>query len=368
MSTPLKNVYSFQFFDQLADVLQTVLPSFYKEEFFSRIFSEEWEKKELKERMRHTAQVLHHFLPPAFPEGAQVIQHIIRRLQEEQFPVQHVEFMFLPDYVELYGLEEVETSLRAMETTTQFISCEFAIRPFLLRYPAKVMAQMQVWSLHEHHAVRRFASEGCRPRLPWAMALPFLKRDPSPILPILENLKADTFEFVRRSVANNLNDISKDHPALVLQLLSQWKGQSLQTDWVVKHGCRTLLKQGHPEALRHFGYDGDTHLRLQDFQVLTPEVALGKDLQFSFVLKNTSELPQKVRLEYGVYFQKANKTLSRKVFKISERVYAPVEETSITRRQSFKLITTRKYYPGPHRVSLIVNGQEKEIANFTLLP
>lgn len=367
MPTPLKEVYSPQFFDGFTKVLQKVVPTVEPAEFKRLIFAEGWEAKELKERMRHTAQVLHHFLPQEFPTAVWLILQTIERLKQEQFPVRHVEFMFFPDYVELFGLEDLETATMAMEQITQFISCEFAVRPFLLKYPQQMMAQMLAWSTHEHHAVRRFSSEGCRPRLPWAMALPFLKKDPEPILPILENLKNDSSEFVRRSVANNLNDISKDNPELVLELLAQWKGQTPETDWVVKHGCRTLLKQGHTEVLKYFGYEGDAQLALQDFKVLTPEVALGKDLLFSFLLQNISDLPQKVRLEYGVYFQKANKSLARKVFKISEREFAPVEKVTITRKQSFKYISTRKYYPGPHRVSLIVNGQEKDIADFLVV-
>ncbi|MBA9076731.1 DNA alkylation repair protein [Rufibacter quisquiliarum] len=367
MATPLKEVYSPQFYEAFANVLQKILPALNKEEFKRQIFNDSWATKELKERMRHTAQVLHGFLPKQFPEAVRVILQTIEAIKAQRFPVRHVEFMFFPDYVELYGLEDPVTASKAMEEITQFISCEFAVRPFLLKYPQQMMAQMLAWTQHEHHAVRRFASEGCRPRLPWAMALPFLKKDPAPILPILENLKADASEFVRRSVANNLNDISKDNPALVLQLLAQWKGQTPETDWVVKHGCRTLLKQGHTEVLRYFGFEGGAQLALQDFKVLTPQVPLGNDLRFSFVLQNTSELPQKVRLEYGVYYQKANQSLARKVFKISEREYAPAEQVAVTRKQSFKFITTRKYYPGPHRVSLIVNGQEKEMADFTVV-
>ncbi|RNI21767.1 DNA alkylation repair protein [Rufibacter latericius] len=368
MSTLLKDVYSTQFFDRFTDVLSRVLPTFEKGEFLDLIFTDELGKKELKERMRHTTQVLHHFLPNHFPAAVQLILQTIRQLQDDRFPVQHIEFLFFPDYVEQYGLDDLETSVEAMEKITQFISCEFAVRPFLLRYPVQMMAQMLAWSTHEHPSVRRFASEGSRLRLPWAMALPFLKRDPSPLLPILENLKADPSEFVRRSVANNLNDISKDHPNLVLELLAKWKGCCPETDWVVKHGCRTLLKQGHTEVLRYFGFEGDAPLALTNFKVLTPQVPMGKDLHFSFVLKNIASEPQKVRLEYGVYYQKANQSLARKVFKISERVYPPQEEITVARRQSFKPITTRKFYPGAHRVSLIVNGQEKNIADFIVVP
>ena len=103
--------------------------------------------------------------------------------------------------------------------------------------------------------VRRLASEGCRPRLPWAMALPNLKENPAPIIPILENLKNDPARFVRLSVANNLNDIAKDNPEIVIDLVKKWKGESKEVDWIIKHGCRTLLKQGNPEVMELFGFN-----------------------------------------------------------------------------------------------------------------
>ena len=139
--------------------------------------------------------------------------------------------------------------MKAIEFITQFITCEFAVRPFLLKYGDKMMNQMRAWSLHKSHKVRRLASEGSRPRLPWAMAIPALKKNPMPVLTILENLKNDPSESVRRSVANNLNDISKDRPGMVLKIANAWKGQNKETDAIVRHGCRTLLKHGHPEVL-----------------------------------------------------------------------------------------------------------------------
>ncbi len=134
--------------------------------------------------------------------------------------------MVFTEYVENFGLEHYDISMSAMEFITQFISCEYAIRPFIIRYPGKAMKQMLQWSKHESLHVRRFSSEGCRPRLPWAMALPALKKDPTLILPILENLKDDSSEFVRKSVANNLNDIAKDNPDTVLGIVKRWQGNS----------------------------------------------------------------------------------------------------------------------------------------------
>lgn len=226
---------------------------------------------------------------------------------------------------------------------------------------------MQAWSEHDNHTVRRFASEGCRPRLPWAMAIPFLKIDPAPILPILEKLKNDPSEFVRKSVANNLNDISKDHPQLVIGLVRNWKGQTKDTDWVCKHGSRTLLKQGNRETLDLFGLGNTNALQLKNFQLYTPEVQIGGNLEFGFQLFNANSEAVNIRLEYAVYYQKANASLAKKVYKISEKLYAANSETTIRRKQSFKIISTRKLHKGLHQLSVIINGVEGEKLDFELV-
>jgi len=226
--------------------------------------------------------------------------------------------------------------------------------------------EMIKWSLHENHHVRRLASEGSRPRLPWAMAIPFLKKDPASILPILENLKNDPSEYVRRSVANNLNDIAKDNPQIVLETASKWKGHSKETDAIIKHGCRTLLKQGHPEILSHYGLES-TNIELSNFEIKTPTVKIGDYLQFHFHLNNKNTEPKTIRLEYAVHYKKAKGHLAKKVFKISEKIYQPNQLTKIERNQSFKLITTRVFHTGIHQLSIIINGTESEALEFDLI-
>ncbi|MEI7587518.1 DNA alkylation repair protein [Runella sp.] len=275
-------------------------------------------------------------------------------------------FIFFPDYIEVYGLDDFDTSVKAIEFITQFITCEFAVRPFLLKYGNTMMEQMQAWSLHKNHKVRRLASEGRRPRLPWAMAIPALKKNPTPVLPILENLKNDPSESVRRSVANNLNDISKDHSDVVVQIANAWKGQNKETDAIVRHGCRTLLKQGHSEVLTLYSLVSE-RIHLSDFALLTPTLKIGESLEFSFLILNANAGHQKVRLEYAVYYKRQNGQLSKKVFKISEREYAPDEQVKILRKQRFVLITTRKFYAGTQQLSIIINGEEKEVVPFELM-
>ena len=253
-----------------------------------------------------------------------------------------------------------------METVTQFISCEFAIRPFLIKYPDEVMAQMLKWSKHPHHHVRRFSSEGCRPRLPWAMAIPHLKKDPSPILPILENLKNDESLFVRKSVANNLNDIAKDHPDVVVQLANEWKGVSKETDWIIKHGCRTLLKKAHPSAYKMFGLNGAATAEIVNFKISNKKLKIGERLRFSFDLK-TGKKASKLRLEYAVYYAKASGKQSRKIFQITEKLYEPGKTFPFKKEQRFQDFTTRKHYPGEHKIAIVVNGRELAEKDFSLL-
>ncbi|GGF18491.1 DNA alkylation repair protein [Flavobacterium limi] len=362
----IKDIYSLSFYEKFSQAVTEVHPSFNKQKFIDAIYEGDFAKKEWKERMKHTTIVLHQFMPQKFPEAIILINNIITNLKTNKSINGGLEYIFFADYVEMYGLEDFETSAKAFVYITQFISCEFAVRPFILKYKEKMIDEMTKWSLHENHHVRRLASEGSRPRLPWAMAIPFLKKDPASVLPILENLKNDPSEYVRRSVANNLNDIVKDNPQIVLEIASRWKGHSKETDGIIKHGCRTLLKQGHPEILSHYGLES-TNIELSSFEIKTPIVKIGDYLQFHFHLNNKNEEPKTIRLEYAVHYKKAKGHLAKKVFKISEKIYNPHQLTKIERNQSFKLITTRVFHPGVHRLSIIINGRESPVLEFELI-
>ena len=361
----IKDIYSHAFYDRFTTHLQGVLPTFDKQAFITQIFDADFAQREWKARMKHTTAVLHDFLPAAFPEAVKSIKAIIGHLRKSGYGGDNLAFIFFPDYIETYGIADYEASMDAFVFVTQFISCEFAVRPFILKYGNRMIGEMTQWSLHESAQVRRLASEGSRPRLPWAMAIPALKKDPTPLLPLLENLKGDPSESVRRSVANNLNDIAKDHPDVVIGIAAKWRGISKETDAVVKHGCRTLLKQGDPAILKQYGLESE-HISLSDLTVLTPEVKTGDSLEFSFVIANENKAPHTVRLEYGIYYKKAKGHLTRKVFKISEKVYQAGETATIVRKQPFKVITTRTFHTGTHQLSIIINGEEKDAASFEL--
>lgn len=365
MPTALKEYYSPSFYKELTSAFVAVVPDFNAKLFLKKIYSPDFESKELKQRMRHTTHVLHQFLPDKFKEGYQMIEKVIDLLGADGRGG-GLPYMIFPDYIEVYGIDDLETSITAIENVTQFISCEFGVRPFLLRYEKKMMAQMLRWSKHKSYHVRRFASEGCRPRLPWGLAVPSLKKDPSSVLKVLENLKADPSEWVRKSVANNLNDIAKDHPDFVLDVVRKWSGKSKETDAIIKHGSRTLLKSGHTEILKHYGLDASL-VSLRKFVILTPSITTGDTLEFSFTIKNLADADQLVRLEYAIFYYMKNGQLSKKVFKISERIYLPSAEISVLKKHRFVAITTRTYYTGTHKLSVIVNGEEKAAKTFELI-
>ncbi len=378
MAEPFKIMFIKQLLERFSKDLIVVIPHFDTREFTNQVMDYQWENREFKERCRHIATVLKKFLPSEYKDAIAKILELLDYIEKKQpnfSKIDDTKFglmleygWILDNYVEQYGLDDYETSVKAIVRITQFTSCEFSVRPFIIRYPEAMMAQMLAWSKHKHWGVRRLASEGCRPRLPWAMALPYLKNNPSPIIPILENLKNDSARFVRLSVANNLNDIAKDNPKTVIDLAKRWYGESEEVDWIIKHGCRTLLKQGNSEVMELFGFCSSAEdIHIEDFQISTPEVRVGNSLEFSFKLLNNSKDRAKIRLEYGVYYQKANGTLTKKVHKISEKEYPENSVTNITRKHSFGVVTTRKLHLGLHQVYVIINGNEFERYDFKLI-
>jgi 3-methyladenine DNA glycosylase AlkC len=350
MAEPLKNMYTPAFFEQFANQIKTVYSAFNKERFIELIYDNLWDERELKQRFRHITHCLGQTLPPSYKEALAILSLIADDCKG--FP-----YLFFPDFIEVYGLEDYELSVRHLEIFTKYSSAEFAIRPFIVRYPDQLMAQMLLWTQHPDPHVRRLASEGCRPRLPWGMALSAFKADPAPILPILTALREDSSEYVRKSVANNLNDITKDHPLLVLRIAQEWYGSHPGTNWIVKHACRTLLKQGYPEALALFGFEKLSSIEV-DHLVITPtEITMGQDLTFSFTIRNNSIESQKIRLEYGIDFVKANGTRTTKIFKISEKAMGR-GKLQVTKTHRLREITTRVHYAGEHRLSIRINGVE----------
>jgi len=343
----------------LADILLELYSEFDKKYFIRKALFKGFIKLELKARMRHVTETLNEVLPKSYKKA-------VRILMKAAPQVKGFEAMCLPDYVELYGMEDWDLSFSAMALFTKYSSSEFAIRPYIIKNPKKTMNFMIKLAKDKDFKVRRFASEGCRPRLPWAMAIPGFKKDPSPIVPVLEILKDDEQVFVQKSVANNLNDISKDNPDLVLKICKAWQGQSPRADWIVKHACRTLLKAGDPRFMRLFGFGNPDKIQAQKLGFDKNKIKIGNPLGFNFEIEVQSKKSCRIRLEYAVVFAKANNKTSKKVFKITENLFTPGLHKK-SRTHSFKNMSTRKHYPGKHRISIIINGVEKASEAFDLI-
>jgi 3-methyladenine DNA glycosylase AlkC len=358
MAEPLKNMFNPAFFEKLCPVLTQSIPGFDCRDFIYRVFNNTWPDRELKERVRHIAVVLHHFLPKDFRLASAMLAKLAGALIKNEIREQGFETIFIPEYILVFGCDYPDESLSALEEITKLVSAEYAVRPFIMRYPEKTMAKMLAWSQHADANVRRLSSEGCRPRLPWAMGIPFLKKDPQPILPILENLKVDPSAYVRRSVANNLNDIAKDHPDLVLSIVKKWQGKNPNTEWIIRHGCRTLLKRGDENALTLHGFNPGSRSRLISFTLPKKKVRIGDKLNFAFDFINQEKSPANFRLEYAIDYITSSGKTSRKIFKISENNFIPGQPVSIQRKQSFKNFTTRKHFKGKHFITILANGKK----------
>lgn len=358
MAEPLKNLYTREVVAALGAAVARVDRRFDTAAFEAAVFDHAWSQRELKDRMHHIARLLYTGMAGDYEQR-------ITRLMRICPPFRGLPYLLFPDIVEQFGLDRWDISMRALETFTPLCSSEFAIRPFIRRDPVRAMKQLRAWSKSTNEHVRRLSSEGCRPRLPWAMALPEFQRDPTPVLPILETLRTDPSEYVRRSVANNLNDIAKDHPAIVLGIARRWLKEKPETHKLVKHACRTLLKRGDAEALALFGFADDPALVVRRLALASTRLVLGEALAFSFEVHNGAGDDEPVRIEYAIDYRKARGHHHRKVFKISERPIAPRE--TIARRHPLRNLTTRTHHPGEHRLHVILNGTVKASAVFELL-
>ena len=364
MADLLKDGYNEDYIRQLATDIHAVYSQFHLEDFVSSVVDDAWDTLELKGRMRQITLNLGKFLPTNYTEAISIIDKVIKGYGDW---LTGFGAMYFPDFVEIFGQDESnwDISIAALERYTEHASAEFAVRPFIINNEERMMAQMYAWAKSENNHVRRLASEGCRPALPWAQALPKFKKDPTPILPILEHLKADPDVYVRKSVANNLNDISKTHPDLVAKLAKDWYGQNEHTDWIVKHACRTLLKKGNHDVLAIFGFQNAELVAADDFAIDTQTVSIGGSFNFSFAI-STSEAT-KVRLEYAIDYVKANGKRSKKIFQISEIALKANEKKRYTKSHSFANLSTRKHYPGIHSITIIVNGTERGTLDFELI-
>jgi len=357
MAELLKNLYSAEFVSNLGNELRYSSSDFNIKKFQNSVFDKNWQNRELKDRMQHITEMISNSLEGNYLSQLKVLKKVAPKFNG-------LTALIFPNFVEKYGHENYNQSIEALAFFTQFSTSEFAIRPFLKNKPETIEV-LYDWSKDKNHHLRRLASEGCRPLLPWGMKLEQFIIDPLPILPILKQLKNDKEDYVYRSVANNLNDISKHHPGLVLDLANQWIGQSATTDRVLKHALRTLLKKGNSTSMNLFGFGPIKKIVVDEFRCNVKTIIVGESTQLFFKFTNKGETA-KFRFEYAVSFLKKNNSYTKKVFQISEKEVLKNGSESFVKKVDFKNLSTRKLHPGLHYIVLKINGVEKDLIEITL--
>lgn len=347
--TALKEIFDERRFRNVAQHVSALLAKFDTRTFLD-IALAGLEELSLMQRLRRMTEALHATLPPDYRKAVEILRALATRI-EPGFAT-----LVLPDYVGQYGRHDFDVSMEALRYFTGFGSSEFAIREFLRDDLERTLRVMRTWSQDPDHAVRRLASEGSRPRLPWSFRLDAIVADPSLTAPILENLCADPSLYVRKSVANHLNDVTRTHPAWVLDRLATWPLDHPQTRWIARHALRSLVKAGDTRALAVIGAGHVPEVKLSKFAVTPRRVSLGERVTLSFDLASKSSESQRLVVDYKMHYVKKSGATAAKVFKLKELTLGGGQRVSIERTQNIRDFTTRVHYAGRHEVEILVNG------------
>lgn len=357
-TTQLKDWFDEARYRAIARELARITPKFDAQRFLQLVLAGLADRT-LMERLHQCAVAVDAALPGSFQQQVRVLQQLAPKIGHEFVTI------FLGDFVATFGREDFDFSMAALRFFTVFGSAEFAVRPFIVADQTRALQTLLQWTQDADEKVRRLASEGSRPRLPWGMRLSSLVRDPAPTWSILEVLKDDESLFVRRSVANHLNDITKDHPAFVLERLEAWDLDHAHLSWIAKQACRTLIKRGNQRALKLFGFGKKAAVQAT-LEVTPQRLTLGERLTLTAVITSTSLRTQRLAIDYVVHYVKARGVSTEKVFKWTE-VDLPARETlELGKTQVIRDFTTRKHHPGRHRVELQINGQRVAESAFGL--
>ncbi len=327
------------------------------------------ESLELKERVQHVIETLHQFLPVEFDQAVKCLLELpsVWDAGNPDDPLRGFAAWPIIDYIGEYGVDSPDVALPALRELTHLFSAEFAIRPFLLKHPKLCHQHFKTWVKDESAQVRRLVSEGTRPRLPWGMQLkPYIK-DPSDNLRWLDVLKNDESLYVRRSVANHLNDISKDHPHVVIDQCKAWYPNSDDNvKWLIKHATRSLVKAGHPDVFELLGHSKVVKVKGLNLTLSADHLVLGDSLTFDLSFESATNEPQSLVVDFALHFMKANGKTSAKVFKLKTLRLESGQSVSVQKTHAIKAITTRRYYTGTQKLEVLMNGQPVAQASFFL--
>ncbi len=323
----------------------------------------------LMPRGKHIARALQRHLPQDYAQALPIVLASAEQPHGRDPNLSLASFLYLPHtvFVAEFGLGHFELSMQAQHALTQRFTAEFSIRPYLQQHQDATLERLAEWTRDTSEHVRRLVSEGTRPRLPWASRLPAFQRDPAPVLALLEKLKDDPALYVRRSVANNLNDIGKDHPALLAHTAQAWlQGATPERRWIVQHALRSAVKRGEAGALAALGFGETANVVLGQPSIAPTRAVVGGALNVAFDVTNTTDQPQQVLVDFAVHYVKANGQARAKVFKLKTLDLAAHATQRVGKTISLADMTTRKHYPGTHRVDAILNGRAQALGAFDL--
>jgi len=351
----LKHAFNGELLQHFATAILVYFPSFRSEEFLK--IEAELHQMEMKARVRRIRDCLAQELPQDYPRALEILMQVLHQDTFRGFSIWPI-----AEFIQSYGLNDLKISLEALQLLTTRFTSEWAVRPLIKHYPEETMDFLLQCTQHENVDIRRWASEGTRPRLPWGEHLQKFIQNPEATKDILEALKFDTELFVRKSVANHLNDISKDHPDYVIQLLNRWQKQAQGEDqkkieWIIKHALRTLIKNGHPKALALIGVHYDAMINIEKFKIIENQLRLGDDLEFEIQIQSLSNQTQRVVMDYILHFMKSNQKTAPKVFKLRTFELAAHERVVIKKKHTVRKVTTRQYYTGQQKIEIQVNGK-----------
>jgi 3-methyladenine DNA glycosylase AlkC len=360
MAEQLKGMFNKMFYEQFALEFNKAYKHFHPDKFVKDV-TQNLSELSLNQRLRATSLVLKNHLPANYKKSIDILVDVIPNLKTGYTT------LVFPDFVGLYGHDNFDISMEALKYFTSYGSSEFAIREYLKRDFDKTINVMEQWAIDKNHHVRRLASEGSRPRLPWSFKLDEVIKMPSKTLSILEMLKTDEELYVKKSVANHLNDISKDNAEWMLKLLTQWNSDNPHTLWIKKHASRSLIKKGNMVSLSLFDFEKNAKVKLEKFKLLNPTIKLGEALQFELDIISQKNKSQKLAIDFKIHYVKKNGELSPKVFKLKELDLPANDRANIIKKQLFRNFTTRKHYSGKHFIEIIVNGNSVVKTSFQLI-
>ena len=351
----LKHLFNFALLKRMGDSIHEHYASFKRRRFLS--LAAKLDELEMKQRIYLIRDELHTLLPEAFPEALKILLKCVRGGNLKDFDLWPI-----TEFIQTFGLGHPSLSLQALFEITELFTAEWAVRPFIQNDSITVMKFLSDCALSKNVHLRRLASEGTRPRLPWGVRLNEFIENPKLTLPILEKLKFDPEIYVRKSIANHLNDIAKDHPNDVIAVLKRWKKEAgslhqLKMEWTVKRALRTLIKQGHPQALNLIGVSANAKITLVGFKLNQRTFKIGEVLEFQFQLKSQTAHAQKLVIDYIMHFARAHGKSSAKVFKLKSLELSGLGLVLVQKKHRLKEVTTRKHYPGAHALEIQVNGK-----------